>query len=461
MSSQKVGFYFYTNSNNRYFYNDIDGTVSIEKENNNLDYIYDTCEKAIPFYGNKQILHYFLKENGFNQMMLIVTEVCNIRCKYCVFSGNYENQRKHGTKHMSFEVAKKAIDRFFETQKEKMKNNALHKPLLGFYGGEPLMNFQLVKKATIYAKEVFKGNISFLLTSNGTIMNEEIAEFLIDNKFLLSFSINGEKEEHDRLRVYENERGTYDIVIKNLVFLREKNKDYYSKYITAIGCYDWKTNFESINRFCNNEAIGFPKISRLSMISDFFTDWYKKFTKEDKENFILKKRKMEDIFFEQIINEEKISPVLKLMFSGVIYEVLNRIENIPSKSMRPPFMPYSGSCIPGSKIAVSPNGEIHCCEKVNNTRAFGNVENGLNEVAIIEMLEDYYNTMAPICFKCPIKRLCPICFTACLDQNGQFTRSQIGDCKQVLESMRHKFSFVYNILETGLLPEELLEKIKV
>lgn len=460
MSDQKVGFYFKTNLNNRYFYNDIDGTVLLEKANNDLDYVYDTREKAIPFHANKQMLHYFLKENGFNQMMLIVTERCNIRCKYCVFSGNYHNQRKHGTQNMSFEVAKKAIDRFFETQKEKIKNNALHRPLLGFYGGEPLMNFELIKKATRYAKEVFKDNISFLLTSNGTIMNEEIADFLIDNKFFLSISLNGEKEEHDRLRVYEDGKGTYNKVIKSLNFLREKDKNYYNKYITLIGCYDWKTNFESINRFCMNEEAGLPKITRLSMISDFFTDWYEKFTKEEKEKFISEKRKMEDMFLEQLTNGEKISPVLKLMFSGVMFEVLNRVENIPFTNMHPPFMPYSGSCVPGSKIAISPNGEIHCCEKINGTRAFGNVEEGIDEEAIMEMLEEYYNVMAPVCSKCPIKRLCPICFTACLDKNGQFTRSQIGDCSKVVDVIRQKFIFVYNILENGFLPEELLDQTK-
>ena len=76
--------------------------------------------------------------------------------------------------------------------------------------------------------------------------------------------------------------------------------------------------------------------------------------------------------------------------------------------------------------------------------------------AINDMLRDYYETMSPICSKCPVKRLCPICFTACLGDDGKFTRSQIGDCKNVHESVRNKFTYVYNLLEKGVRADKLL-----
>lgn len=453
----KTGFYFKTDSGNDYFYNDNDGTVSLEENISGETFVFGReNEELIPFNAYNDMISDFLRYNGFSQMLLVVTEKCNLRCKYCIYSGNYDNQREHGMQVMSFEIAKKAIDRFYETQMEAIANNVLHIPLLGFYGGEPLINFPLIKECVAYARELFKDNITFLVTTNGTIMNEEIADFLITNKFAISISLNGDEKENDRLRVFENSKGTFTSIMKSVQLLRERDRDYFSKNVTFIGCYDWKSDLDAVNNFCKSNEYDIPELVRLTLVSDYFTDWYTKFTPEEKKSFFDKKVEIGASLADKLANDEPIEPIERLLYTGAFTEVLNRCVNIPMKNYHPSFMPYSGSCIPGTKICVLPNGTVHCCEKINNTRPIGNVYEGLDIQAINDMLRDYYETMSPICSKCPVKRLCPICFTACLGDDGKFTRSQIGDCKNVHESVRNKFTYVYNLLEKGVRADKLL-----
>lgn len=452
-----AGFYFTTDSGNRYFYNDYDGNVTLTNDHDDIDFIYDeNSEVDKEFAIDADEIDTYLKYNGYNQMLLVVTEKCNLRCKYCIYSGNYDNQREHGLNVMSFETAKKAIDMFYKTQQIKMKNNALHIPLLGFYGGEPLMNYNLVKQSVKYARELFKDNIRFLATTNGTIMNEEIADFLIDNKFALSVSLNGDKNENDRLRVFTDGSGTFTSIMKNMQFLRQRSPEFFKKNVKFIGCYDWKSDLDSINNFCKNNEFDIPSIVRISLVNDAFTDWYQQFTEEEKNKFFDYTKEAGKKMTEHLVNGQEIEPIERLLYFGTITEVLNRPVNMPLNTIRPAFSPITGTCIPGTKLCVLPNGTIHSCEKINNTRPIGNVDDGLDMQAIADMLTAYYKTMAPTCSKCPVKRLCPICFTSCLGDDGKFTRSQIHNCEKVRISMRNKFTAVYNFLECGVSEEQLL-----
>lgn len=95
------------------------------------------------------IKHYILKF-GLLHLTLCVTEDCNFRCKYCVYSNLYEFERDYSSNQMDFNIAKKAIDYYFMLLQEGERYNPLRKPVVGFYGGEPLLNFKLIKKCVIY-----------------------------------------------------------------------------------------------------------------------------------------------------------------------------------------------------------------------------------------------------------------------------------------------------------------------
>lgn len=138
-------------------------------------------------------------------MMLLVSEYCNMRCLYCY--GSYGSKVK--PKLMNEKTLKLAIDFAVRIGIRKV----------GLFGGEPLLNFDLIKKAVEYGKGK---DMEFGITTNGTIVTDEIADFCKEHNIKVSVSIDGPKEVHDLCRVYPDGRGTYDDVIRGIKKLSER-----------------------------------------------------------------------------------------------------------------------------------------------------------------------------------------------------------------------------------------------
>ena len=133
--------------------------------------------------------------NNIQQIILQLTQSCNFRCSYCTYSQNdFHFQREHSYKRMDWHTAKKAVDFFFEHSNDQME------PIIGFYGGEPLLEFNLLKQIVEYSEEVFDGkDIKFIMTTNGSLLSsEEIITFLNQHQFRIMVSLDGAAETHDR-----------------------------------------------------------------------------------------------------------------------------------------------------------------------------------------------------------------------------------------------------------------------
>ncbi|PGS25319.1 radical SAM protein, partial [Bacillus thuringiensis] len=109
----------------------------------------------------------------------MVTESCNLRCKYCLYSGEYDNNRTHNYFKMQTGTAKEAVFKYLASVTKIKQNKPFTIPMIGFYGGEPLLNYELIKDIVSYAKEVYNGKIYFNITTNATLLNEKKIKFLI------------------------------------------------------------------------------------------------------------------------------------------------------------------------------------------------------------------------------------------------------------------------------------------
>lgn len=151
-----------------------------------------------------------IKSNLVKALCLHICHDCNLSCEYC-FAG--KGKYKGKAEYMSIEVAKRAVDFL-------IKNSGNRKILeMDFFGGEPLMNLDVVKQTVSYAKEEGeKAGKTFLftLTTNGVLLNEEIASWLNDNMENVVLSIDGRKEVHDGVRKTINGKGSYEVIIENI-----------------------------------------------------------------------------------------------------------------------------------------------------------------------------------------------------------------------------------------------------
>ena len=158
-------------------------------------------------------------------LCLHVAHTCNLNCSYCFASqGKYHGDRAI----MSFEVGKQALDFLMDNSGSRTNLE------VDFFGGEPLMNWQVVKDLVAYARSVEKKrgkNFRFTLTTNGMLIDDDVIDFANREMSNVVLSLDGRKEIHDRLRVDYAGNGSYDEIVpkfQKLVASRG-NRDYYMR----------------------------------------------------------------------------------------------------------------------------------------------------------------------------------------------------------------------------------------
>ncbi|MBQ6951833.1 MAG: thioether cross-link-forming SCIFF peptide maturase [Clostridia bacterium] len=158
-------------------------------------------------------------------LCLHIAHTCNLNCAYCFASqGKYHGDRAL----MSFEVGKRALDFLIEN------SGTRHNLEVDFFGGEPLMNFDVVKQLVAYARSVEKEkgkNFRFTLTTNGMLIDDDVIEFANKECSNVVLSLDGRKEIHDRFRVDYQGRGSWEKIVPLFQKLVEARggKDYYMR----------------------------------------------------------------------------------------------------------------------------------------------------------------------------------------------------------------------------------------
>lgn len=165
------------------------------------------------------------KKYTLKALCLHVAHTCNLNCSYCFAAqGNFHGERGL----MSFEVGKRAIDFLIE-------NSGFHKNLdIDFFGGEPLMNWEVVKELVKYGRSIEKDagkNIRFTLTTNGIGITDEVIDFCNEEMHNVVLSLDGRKEVNDKFRVDLAGNGSYDRIVPKFKHFVERrgNKSYYMR----------------------------------------------------------------------------------------------------------------------------------------------------------------------------------------------------------------------------------------
>ncbi len=412
-----------------FYYDWINKWKKIKPEKNHLNFYK---------YATPSDLKRYILKNGLLQMILCVTEDCNLRCKYCVYSDNYEYTRSHSEEKMDFKTAKKAIDYYFKLIKEGLKFNPLRRPGIGFYGGEPLLNFELIKICVEYIKKEYPTyETQFTITTNGTLLEESKSDWLMENEFTISISLDGPEKEHDRLRVYPDGKGSFNDVINNVQHITNKKYD----KVNVLPVFDWKSDLFQMETFFSQKEI--PQVSALSQVdSETKTKYYEDFTESDYNDFREKVDSIREYYF-QNINTQKIEKesvfdhLVGFAPSKELFDTLTLINPDP-------IMPYTGACIPGRKIFVDITGNLHMCERVNDSFPIGNVNNGLEFDKIILLIQNYLQSMDK-CSDCNVRWKCGFCFKQFMTNDGFLSSSKY--CENIESNMKYSFINTLNIAE--------------
>ena len=191
-------------------------------------------------------------------LCLHVAHTCNLNCSYCFASqGKFHGERAV----MSAETARAALDFLVRESGEH------HNLDVDFFGGEPLMNWEVVKETVRYGRELEKEygkNIRFTLTTNGVGLNEEIIDFANEEMHNVVLSLDGRKEVHDRFRKTIDGRGSYDMIVPRFQRLVEKRGggEYYMR-----GTYT-HLNTDFTEDIRHMAELGFDQLSMEPVVTD-------------------------------------------------------------------------------------------------------------------------------------------------------------------------------------------------
>lgn len=215
---------YYKKFNKEYILDRLSGKYDRKQVNEAVKEIEELEEKGLLYSSDpyREYLPVWEKRSVVKALCLHIAHDCNMRCKYCFAStGDFGRTRSL----MSPEVGKKAID--FVVKASGTRRNIE----IDFFGGEPLLNFDTVKKIVDYAREKEKSynkNFRFTITTNALLLNEEYKKYINENMDNVVLSIDGRKEINDKMRTRVDGSGTYEYIMPKIKDMAEsRNQDNY------------------------------------------------------------------------------------------------------------------------------------------------------------------------------------------------------------------------------------------
>lgn len=354
-----------------------------------------------------------------SQLVLNVTETCNLACKYCIYSGNYEGERVNDVNGaiMSPAVAFKAVD-LFAMKAEKGAG-------IGFYGGEPTLAFGLIKKVVNYVNANYpQRNFVFGFTSNFVGVRPYL-QYLVDNDFRLVVSIDGPRDVHDKQRVAPGNKPTFNKVIRNIQALRDIDPDYFRTHVGFSSVYASGEDFqEMVSFFLQNELFRDGHLI-LGPVQQTLLKDSSLIGKIDTEATSMIFNKMIDLYVGNLLAGELNPPLLRTYFDMDLWRVRNRgLAHMPAQ------LPPGGTCYPTDrKLFVNTDGAFYICEKMGARSPLGSVEQGVDFGKADKLLDEFTAIKNQVCNDCWAARMCPSCPVSAKGADGLSADSLLQSCQ--------------------------------
>ena len=327
------------------------------------------------------VIDFKKRQTVVKALCLHIAHDCNLACRYC-FAG--EGEYKGDRSLMSLEVGKKALD-FLVANSGNRRNLEVD-----FFGGEPLMNFDVVKELVAYGRELEKTHdkhFRFTLTTNGVLLRDDVIEFANKEMDNIVLSIDGRKEVNDRMRVKVDGTGCYDRIVKNYKKLVEKrgDKEYYVR-----GTYT-NYNLDFSEDVIHLYKQGFDQVSVEPVMED------------ESVEYAITEKDLDKIYEEYDKLVDKIANIKKN--GGFI----NFFHFMIDLDQGPCVIKRLRGCGSGNEyVAITPDGDIYPCHQFVGHEEYkmGNLEEGTFNTDIKKEFAGCHVYSKPSCRDCWAKFYC-------------------------------------------------------
>lgn len=305
------------------------------------------------------IIDFKKRKTVVKALCLHIAHDCNLACKYCFAE---EGEYHGGRSLMSYEVGKKALDFLIANSGNRVNLE------VDFFGGEPLMNFQVVKDLVAYgrSKEAeYNKKFRFTLTTNGMLLDDEIMEFANKEMANVVLSIDGRKEVHDFMRPARNGKGSYDLIVdkfKKMAEMRNQTNYYVRGTFTHY-------NLDFSKDVLHLADLGFKQISAEPVVAP------------DEQPYAIKEEDLPKLFAEydalakEMVEREK---------AGKGFNFFHFMIDLTGG---PCLYKRLSGCGSGTEyLAVTPWGDLYPCHQFVGMEEFklGNVDTGIKKAELVD-----------------------------------------------------------------------------
>ena len=387
------------------------------------------------------------------QLILKLTDTCNFRCKYCIYNEDYAGNVDFSDKTMSWETAKKAVDYFYA------HSFAANRNAVTFYGGEPLLQFPLLKQVVDYSRSLFKDReLSFSFTTNASLVTDAIADYLTGiPKMSIVCSLDGPQDIHNAYRKTVGKKGTFEAVMCGLEKLYKANLKNKQATISVNAVFAPPYSFEKLDKI----EVFFLTHPYLSDTAQVTIGYPAEDSVPDKDALIrpildnVKYRMRNQHYIDPLFNWQRLKLADKqtvfyksISFSGLL-QSLNAVNNRYITKKPEERYGFHGCCVPGvRRIYVETDGSFYPCERIGISPCIGTVDTGMDVEAIRRYyIDGYSDACIQRCAHCWAIRLCNFCYAKRMTKDD-FNTASFKDCASKKEVLLHHLAFYHELMET-------------
>lgn len=421
---------FETEKGNRYLYSDKmkssilmppllenfvhDSPLPVEKDENGMQ---DYYKRKYHFLKNNgieksRVISFVTKPNpeeiktklaNLKQIVFEVTDACNLKCFYCGYGEMYWNHDKRLSNKLPFTKVKLLLDYMMSLWNSSYNfsfNNTID---ISFYGGEPLLNIELIKQTIAYIEDSCSSKLSFSyrMTTNAMLLDKYM-DYLVSKDFHLLISLDG-NEYGNSYRVTKNGLNSFSQVIKSIETLKGKYPDFYNTNIAFNAVLHDRNDYGGIYSYIKDL---FDKVPTISELSDngihidkmnLFKQMFKS-TYEGQKQFYQENESVHKTFTSPEYLQTR---SLIHGYTGNTYKSLNELLKTADEIRHLP----SGTCLAFyKKVFLTVNGKILPCERIGQNYPLGFVDNDKVEIDF-NYIASLYDKMYT-----PLTKLCNLCF---------------------------------------------------
>ncbi|MEI6287594.1 MAG: radical SAM protein [Bacillota bacterium] len=367
----------------------------------------------------------------FGKLTFGMTERCNLRCKYCIYSGEYESERTHATegRDLSLETADKTLNHYMR--------KAQKPEFVIFYGGEALLNFPVLQHIVERVKRESPGT-RFSITTNAILLSDKgKLDYLLDNGFMLNISFDGPQQQTARVDCAGN--GTYERVYGILQSIYDRDAVYFNSHVMLNIVITPMHSLLEIKRYFDETPI-FANCT-LSPIFAYDPDsiYVKKYCLEQQQQLNI--AELAELRAEFAKDYRQASPFLKGIY-------LQQMQQLNQRGMgRPDYLALHSCCLPGyGNMFVNSEGKLNMCERAERI-VLGTVDDFSSiEQQATKALETYRALVEKYCCGCWANRICSRCF-ATIDRGDISEAAFVSDCDRLRENYARQLQIFLTIKE--------------